>query len=128
MLRELESKDPKLFGVYGATSRVFSMTEVSFNIGMILGPLSGYLSEEVGYYYMNMTLGESIMSAYVFSPTNLNSCDMSRCCRDLLLPFRRQPACLRLSTVTKRYEDIALLLLVQMRQKWVLGHRYGLQI
>jgi hypothetical protein len=38
------------------------MTEVSFNVGMMMGPLiSGSLSEAFGFYYMNCTLGKPEM-------------------------------------------------------------------
>ncbi|RFU28026.1 hypothetical protein B7463_g8314, partial [Scytalidium lignicola] len=58
VFHDLQLKNPKSFGDHGGSSKVFSITEVSFNLGMMLGPLlSGYLSEAVGYYYMNMTLG-----------------------------------------------------------------------
>ncbi|KAE8149081.1 hypothetical protein BDV25DRAFT_7598 [Aspergillus avenaceus] len=53
----MEAKNPKIFGDYGGTSRMFSMVEVAFSLGAMLGPLlSGSLSEAVGYYYMNVTL------------------------------------------------------------------------
>ncbi|KHN93745.1 Major facilitator superfamily domain, general substrate transporter [Metarhizium album ARSEF 1941] len=59
VVHDMQTKNPRVFGDYGGSSRVFSMTEISFSLGMMVGPLlSGLLSEAVGYYYMNLTLGE----------------------------------------------------------------------
>jgi MFS family permease len=58
VIKDMESKNPKVFGEHGGSSRVFSMVEVAFSLGCMLGPLlSGSLSEAIGYYYMNVTLG-----------------------------------------------------------------------
>ncbi|KAB8072432.1 major facilitator superfamily domain-containing protein [Aspergillus leporis] len=57
VIKDMESKNPKVFGEHGGSSRVFSMVEVAFSLGCMLGPLlSGSLSEAIGYYYMNVTL------------------------------------------------------------------------
>ncbi|KAF7590783.1 hypothetical protein BBP40_002399 [Aspergillus hancockii] len=57
VIKDMESKNPKIFGEYGGSSRVFSLVEVAFSLGCMLGPLiSGSLSEAIGYYYMNITL------------------------------------------------------------------------
>lgn len=59
VVHDLESKNPAIFGPYGGNSRLSSLTEVPFNVGMVLGPLlSGSFSELIGYYYMNCILGE----------------------------------------------------------------------
>ncbi|KAE8164132.1 major facilitator superfamily domain-containing protein [Aspergillus tamarii] len=56
--KDMEAKDPKIFGEFGGSSRVFSLTEVAFSLGSMLGPLiSGTLSETAGYYYMNLVMG-----------------------------------------------------------------------
>jgi hypothetical protein len=56
---ELQSENPTIFGSHGGNSRIFGMTEVAFNAGMMLGPLvSGSLSEAFGYYPMNCVLGK----------------------------------------------------------------------
>lgn len=35
------------------------MNSVGFDVGLMLGPLlSGVLSESIGYYYMNITIGK----------------------------------------------------------------------
>ncbi|OJJ01817.1 hypothetical protein ASPVEDRAFT_129668 [Aspergillus versicolor CBS 583.65] len=58
VMHELESKNPAIFGPYGGNSRLSSLTEVPFTVGMVLGPLlSGTFSELIGYYYMNCILG-----------------------------------------------------------------------
>ncbi|KAE8382676.1 major facilitator superfamily domain-containing protein [Aspergillus bertholletiae] len=56
--KDMEAKDPKIFGEFGGTSRMSSMGEVAFSLGAMLGPLiSGTLSEQVGYFYMNIFMG-----------------------------------------------------------------------
>lgn len=61
LVDELQSKNANIFGVHGGNNRVFSITEVSFSVGLMGGPLiSGFLAESIGYYYMNITLGEAV--------------------------------------------------------------------
>ena len=56
----MEAKDPHLFEANRSNLRVFSMTEVGFSLGMMLGPLlTGSLFELVGFFYMTVALGES---------------------------------------------------------------------
>jgi hypothetical protein len=51
-MHELQSKDPTFFGDYGASSRLFSLIEIFFNLGLVLGPLlSGLLVEALSFYY-----------------------------------------------------------------------------
>lgn len=51
--RDMQAKYPHVFGENGGSSRVFSMTEVSYSLGMMLGPLlSGILFETVGFSLM----------------------------------------------------------------------------
>ncbi|KAM0798915.1 major facilitator superfamily domain-containing protein [Usnea florida] len=55
--KELESQNQGIFGPKGANSKLSAMMEVSFNGGMLIGPLvSGVLSETLGYYYMNCVM------------------------------------------------------------------------
>ncbi|KAJ5570096.1 major facilitator superfamily domain-containing protein [Penicillium hispanicum] len=57
VLDELQTQSPESFGQYGGTSRIFSMLEVAFSVGLMIGPLiSGLLTETLGYYFMNCTL------------------------------------------------------------------------
>lgn len=59
MVRELQAKDPNIFGPNGGTSRVYSMIDIAFSVGTMLGPLiSGGLVEKVGYFWMNLALGK----------------------------------------------------------------------
>ncbi|KAM5434922.1 hypothetical protein McanCB56680_004839 [Microsporum canis] len=54
-VNEIQLKNPKIFGEHGGNSRISSMIEVSFSLGMVIGPvLSGSLTELVGYYYMSL--------------------------------------------------------------------------
>ncbi|KAL4793711.1 major facilitator superfamily domain-containing protein [Aspergillus venezuelensis] len=60
VVHKLESSNPQIFGPYGGNSRLSGLTEVPFNLGMMLGPLiSGSFSELVGYYWSSVVLGES---------------------------------------------------------------------
>jgi hypothetical protein len=55
----MQAENPNIFGENGAQSRVFSMLEVAFNSGLMIGPLiSGTVAEVMGFYYANCVLGE----------------------------------------------------------------------
>lgn len=59
ILKDYEARRPGVFGPQGGLSRVFAINEVSFNAGLMIGPLlSGLLSESVGYSNMSLTLGK----------------------------------------------------------------------
>ncbi|KAF1972864.1 MFS general substrate transporter [Bimuria novae-zelandiae CBS 107.79] len=52
MLHELKAENPMVFGPGGGSSRMFSLTEMSFAVGLLLGPLvCGALAESVGFYW-----------------------------------------------------------------------------
>ncbi|KAE8365913.1 MFS general substrate transporter [Aspergillus caelatus] len=54
---ELESKHPGIFGPNGGYSRAYSLSNISFTMGLLVGPLlSGSLTDAFGYYYMNSAL------------------------------------------------------------------------
>lgn len=58
VIRELQTENPGIFGPNGGYSRAYSLTNLSWNIGLLTGPLlSGSLVQAVGYYYMNFTFG-----------------------------------------------------------------------
>jgi hypothetical protein len=55
----MEARDPRVFEANRSNLRVFTMTEVNFSLGMMLGPLlTGSLFETVGFLYMTVVLGE----------------------------------------------------------------------
>jgi hypothetical protein len=55
----MEAKDPHMFEANRSNLRVFSMTEVGYSVGMMVGPLlSGSLVEGVGFFFMTVALGE----------------------------------------------------------------------
>ncbi|KAJ5106275.1 hypothetical protein N7456_002950 [Penicillium angulare] len=57
VLQSVESDSPGIFGVYGGRSRVLAMSEIAFNLGLLLGPLvTGSLSDIVGFYYASLVL------------------------------------------------------------------------
>ncbi|PYI23162.1 MFS general substrate transporter [Aspergillus violaceofuscus CBS 115571] len=54
---ELSHEYPGIFGPHGGYSRSFSMSNISWKLGMFVGPLvSGTLTEKMGYYQMNVVL------------------------------------------------------------------------
>ncbi|OJK04315.1 hypothetical protein ASPACDRAFT_48877 [Aspergillus aculeatus ATCC 16872] len=54
---ELSHEYPGIFGPHGGYSRSFSMSNISWKLGMFVGPLvSGTLTEKMGYYQMNLVL------------------------------------------------------------------------
>jgi hypothetical protein len=54
---DLKSSHPEIFGPNGGYSRCYSLSNVSFTTGLLVGPLlSGRLTEFVGYYRMNSVL------------------------------------------------------------------------
>ncbi|KAK2832013.1 hypothetical protein FQN49_006939 [Arthroderma sp. PD_2] len=56
-VNDMQAKNPTLFGAHGGNSRISSMMEIAFSLGMMIGPLlSGSLTELIGYYYMSLTL------------------------------------------------------------------------
>ena len=57
-IKDIESKNPGIFGPKGGLSRGLSMSSMSWTMGCLLGPvISGFLVESVGYYKMNCVLG-----------------------------------------------------------------------
>ena len=56
---QMQAENPGIFGSNGSQSRVFSMLEVAFNTGLMIGPLlSGTVVQAMGFYYANCVLGE----------------------------------------------------------------------
>ncbi|KAJ5112755.1 hypothetical protein N7532_000800 [Penicillium argentinense] len=67
ILRDVELKQPQIFGRQGGLSRVFAINEVSFNAGLMFGPLlAGGLTEAIGYSYMNIILAVICFANAVF--------------------------------------------------------------
>ncbi|PIA93361.1 putative MFS-type transporter [Cercospora beticola] len=57
LLFELKAQDPYMFGPGGGSSRMFSLTEISFNVGLLVGPiLCAAITDAFGYYYTACTL------------------------------------------------------------------------
>lgn len=54
---EIEGENPGIFGPNGGYSRAISVSSISWTMGMFVGPiLSGYGTEQIGYYGMNCLL------------------------------------------------------------------------
>ncbi|KAJ5555175.1 Tetracycline resistance protein TetA/multidrug resistance protein MdtG [Penicillium sp. DV-2018c] len=57
VVKDLEADDPIVFESSRSNLRVFSMTEVAYSLGMMIGPLlTGSLFETVGFFYMTVAL------------------------------------------------------------------------
>jgi hypothetical protein len=61
----VEDEFPGIFGPNGGYSRSFSLSNITWKLGMFVGPLvSGTLTENFGYYYMHLFLGKTISSLF----------------------------------------------------------------
>ncbi|KAF7192758.1 putative MFS-type transporter C18.02 [Pseudocercospora fuligena] len=64
VLHDLRETNPNIFGPGGGSSRMFSLTEVSFSTGLMLGPLiCGSLADTVGFYWTSCFMAAT--SAFV---------------------------------------------------------------
>ena len=60
-MKDVQEKQPNRFGPNGKMSSAYSLTNFTWNLGLLLGPIiSGSLTRTVGYYYMNMVIGTII--------------------------------------------------------------------
>lgn len=58
---ELQTTRRGIFGSNGGYARTYALSNLSFSLGHLLGPLvSGGLADLVGYYWMNAVLGKSL--------------------------------------------------------------------
>ncbi|OAA41722.1 Major facilitator superfamily domain, general substrate transporter [Metarhizium rileyi] len=57
VMKDVQEKRPNCFGPNGKMSSAYSLTNFTWNTGMLIGPiLSGFLVRTIGYYYMNMVM------------------------------------------------------------------------
>ncbi|KAK6352247.1 hypothetical protein TWF730_009078 [Orbilia blumenaviensis] len=66
----LESKQPGIFGANGGYSRTYSLTNLSFSTGLLVGPLlSGTLADSIGYCRMNVVLAfiSAVVAIFAFN-------------------------------------------------------------
>ncbi|KAJ5906392.1 MFS transporter [Penicillium subrubescens] len=57
VVTKLQETQPAIFGPNGGFSRAYSLTNMSWTFGMLIGPiLAGSLNQTVGYYHMNICL------------------------------------------------------------------------
>lgn len=65
-MSDLQAENPYIFGPHGGSSRIFSITEVAFHTGTMLGPLlSGALVEAFDFSRMVGALGKCCDIAHV---------------------------------------------------------------
>ena len=83
-MKSVQQEQPNRFGPNGKMSSAYSLTNFTWNLGMLVGPiLSGSLTRTVGYYYMNMVVGtfdppKSILSDISLLETELQSGNRAR--------------------------------------------------
>ncbi|OGM42567.1 MFS multidrug transporter [Aspergillus bombycis] len=71
---EIEARHPGIFGPNGGYSRALSVSSMSWTAGAFIGPiLSGYLTEQVGYYEMNCVIAVLCALSTVNALWNLKS-------------------------------------------------------
>ncbi|KAF3911933.1 hypothetical protein ABW20_dc0108006 [Dactylellina cionopaga] len=69
---DLESQQPGIFGNGGAYSRCYSLTNTSFSLGLTIGSfLSGYLTDNIGYFFMNCIFASTCAITSVIAFTML---------------------------------------------------------
>lgn len=57
-MKQLEAEKPGRFGPGGGLSTAYSLNNIAWTSGMLIGPIvSGFLVRRVGYYWMNSILG-----------------------------------------------------------------------
>ena len=60
-MKKIQEEQPNRFGPNGKMSSAYSLTNFTWNLGLLIGPIiSGSLVRTVGYYYMNMVIGTSV--------------------------------------------------------------------
>ncbi|GAB1197571.1 hypothetical protein APSETT444_006869 [Aspergillus pseudonomiae] len=71
---EIEARHPGIFGPNGGYSRALSVSSMSWTAGAFIGPiLSGYLTEQIGYYEMNCVIAVLCALSTVNALWNLKS-------------------------------------------------------
>jgi MFS family permease len=91
VVTKLQETQPAIFGPNGGFSRAYSLTNMSWTFGMLIGPiLAGSLNQTVGYYYMNICLGKQLFAfkfCGVFHGTNVTSIAAIICSICAILTF-----------------------------------------
>lgn len=60
-VKDLQGQNPHVFGPNGGFSKAYSLCNMSWTFGMLIGPvLLGSVNELAGYYYMNVLVGKWI--------------------------------------------------------------------
>ena len=67
LMKDIDEEQPNRFGPNGKMSSAYSLTNFTWNLGLLLGPIiSGFLTRTVGYYYMNMVIGTIVPQTHPF--------------------------------------------------------------
>ncbi|ERF72934.1 hypothetical protein EPUS_05015 [Endocarpon pusillum Z07020] len=79
LMKDVQREQPNRFGPNGKMSSAYSLTNFTWNLGMLMGPvISGSLTRTVGYYYMNMVLGTFIPPSSSFPDASLLETELHR--------------------------------------------------
>ena len=71
-VKDLQGNNPHVFGPNGGFSKAYSLCNMSWTFGMLIGPvLLGSVNELAGYYYMNALVGKWFFIFYFFCTTTL---------------------------------------------------------
>ena len=71
-MKDVQEEQPNRFGPNSKMSSAYSLTNFTWNLGILLGPIiSGSLTRSVGYYYMNMVIGTFVPHNFIFSRRSL---------------------------------------------------------
>lgn len=66
-MKQLEASQPGRFGPGGGLSVAYSLNNIAWTSGMLIGPIvSGFLVRRFGYYWMNTGLGMLKSTAVIF--------------------------------------------------------------
>jgi MFS family permease len=78
-MKDVQEEQPNRFGPNGKMSSAYSLTNFTWNLGMLIGPIiSGSLARTVGYYYMNMVIGTFTPRSSSFSDISLLEIELHR--------------------------------------------------
>ena len=67
-MKDVQEEQPNRFGPNGKMSSAYSLTNFTWNLEMLLGPIiPGSLTRTVGCYYMNMVIGTFVPPNSSFS-------------------------------------------------------------
>ncbi|KAL5341193.1 major facilitator superfamily domain-containing protein [Aspergillus crustosus] len=104
---EIARERPGIFGGRTGHSRAFVLSNVTWKLGMFIGPLaSGFLTESVGYYWMNVTLAINfvLLALSLITTTLVKLANMRFTLVSSILPLAATVAAIRVTEPKKNVE------------------------